>query len=362
MKYLFLHEGREWSGTARAFAAAAHGLARRGHSVTFASEPDSRVERVVSETGTSTERPLMEVEPMRFAGTWIGLAHRLKRFARARAIDVVLATSDREHLAASLAYRLGSRARVIRRVRAGRADEIGRAGRLAARIAPTTYIFATEREAALGMTPHGAVGVVVAPIGVPEVPPQSAADLVGENVDVVCVHDASSRSRAAAAIRTIAMLAPRHPGLRLVIIGEGIYDDDLKMQAAALGALDLVTSLGDRADQIEVMRPARLGWVVAGSDTAAYGVLDFMSLGIPVIAPEHTAARDYVLHDITGVLVKSDDAYMTAAVAAELLTNDGMREVMGAAARGRVLREGGEAAMIDGFERAADVAMRGRKR
>jgi glycosyltransferase involved in cell wall biosynthesis len=158
------------------------------------------------------------------------------------------------------------------------------------------------------------------------------------------------------------MLAPRHAGLRLIIIGEGIYDDDLKMQAAALGALDLVASLGDRADQIQVMRGARLGWVVADSDTAAYGVLDFMSLGIPVLAPEHTVAKDYVLHDITGVLVAGDDAYMTAAAAAELLTNDAMREAMGAAARGRVLREGTEAAMIDGFERAADLAMKGRRR
>ncbi|MEO7041535.1 MAG: glycosyltransferase [Gemmatimonadaceae bacterium] len=362
MKYLFFHTGREWSGTARAFAAAAHGLARRGHSVTFATEPDSTVERVVSETATSAERPLLQVEPMRCGGTLIGLARRLRRLARTRAVDVLLVTTDREHLAASLAYRLGSRARVIRRIRAGRGDEIGRAGRIAARLAPSTYIFATEREAASGATPHGAAAVIVAPLGVAEVPPQSAADLVGESIDVVCVHDASSRSRAAAAIRTIAMLAPRHPGLRLVIIGEGIYDDDLKMQAAALGALDLVTSLGDRADQIEVMRAARLGWVVADSDTAAYGILDFMSLGIPVIAPEHTVARDYVLHDITGVLVKSDDAFMTAAAAAELLTNDGMREAMGAAARSRVLREGVESAMIDGFERAADAAVHGRRR
>ncbi|HEY7899312.1 MAG: glycosyltransferase [Gemmatimonadales bacterium] len=362
MKYLFLHSGREWSGTARAFASAAHGLARRGHSVTFAAEPDSTVERVVSETATSPERPLLDVEPMTLGGTWLGAARRLARLARSKTADVVLVHTDREHLAAAVAYRLGSRARVVRRIRAGRGDEIRRTGRIAARIAPTCYIFATEREAASGVVPHGAVGVVVAPIGVAEVPPQNAADLLGDNVDVVCIHDASSRSRAAAAIRTVAMLAPRHAGLRLIIIGEGIYDDDLKMQAAALGALDLVASLGDRADQIQVMRGARLGWVVADSDTAAYGVLDFMSLGIPVLAPEHTVAKDYVLHDITGVLVAGDDAYMTAAAAAELLTNDAMREAMGAAARGRVLREGTEAAMIDGFERAADLAMKGRRR
>ncbi|MFI5239195.1 MAG: glycosyltransferase [Gemmatimonadales bacterium] len=361
MRYLFLHSGREWSGTARVFASAARGLAQRGHQVTFAAEPDSTVERVVSETATSPERPLLDVEPMTLGGTWIGAARRLARLALRQSVDVILVHTDREHLAAAVAYRLGSHARVIRRIRAGRGDEIRRTGRIAARIAPTVYMFATEREASSGAALYRAVAVVVTPIGVGEVPPQNAADLLGDSVDVVCIHDASSRSRAAAAIRTVAMLAPRHPGLRLVIIGEGIYDDDLKMQAAALGALDLVASLGDRADQIQVMRRARLGWVVADSDTAAYGALDFMSLGIPVLAPEHTAAKDYVLHDITGVLVAGDDAFMTAAAAAELLTNDSMRETMGAAARGRVLREGTEAAMIDGFERAADIAMKGRR-
>lgn len=356
MQYLFLHSGREWSGTARVFAAAAQGLARRGHSVTFAAEPDSTVERVVSETATGPERPLLDVEPMELGGTWFGAARRLARLARNHTADVVFVHTDREHLVASVAYRFGSRARVVRRIRAGGATDHGRTGRIAARIAPTCYLFASEREAETAIVPRRATGKIVARMGVAEIPPQNASDLAGDDVNLVCVHDASSRSRAAAAIRTVAMLAPRHPGLHLVIIGEGVYDDDLKMQAAALGALQLVTFLGDRADHILVMRRARLGWVLADSDTAVYGILDFMSLGIPVLAPERSVAQEYVLHDITGVLVSSDDANLTAAVAAELLTSDSGREAMGAAARGRVIREGSEAAMIDGFERAAAAA------
>ena len=356
MRYLFLHAGREWSGTARVFAAAAQGLALRGHSVMFAAEPDSTVERAVSEAAAGPERPLLDVVPMELGGTWIGAARRLARLARRQAADVVLVHTDREHLVASVAYRIGSRARVIRRMRAGHAADIRRTGRIAARIAPTCYVFATERDMTEAVVPRGATGKVLAPMGVAEVLPQNAVDLAGDEVNVVCVHDASSRSRAAAAIRTVAMLAPRHPGLHLVIIGEGAYDDDLKMQAAALGALQLVTFLGDRADHIQLMRSARLGWVVADSDTAAYGILDFMSLGIPVIAPEKSVAQDFVLHDITGVLVPNDDAYSTAAVAAELLTSDRRREAMGAAARSRVMREGREAEMIDGFELAAAAA------
>jgi glycosyltransferase involved in cell wall biosynthesis len=362
MRYLFLHSGREWSGTARAFAAAAHGLARRGHAVTFAAEPDSTVERVVSETATARERSLLDVEPMELGGTWLGAARRLVRLARRQLADVVLVHTDREHLVASVAYRLGSRATVIRRIRAGSGADVRRTGRIAARIAPTCYIFATARDAEAAASLRGSSAHVVAPMGVAEIAPQTESELAGDDVNVVCIHDASSRSRAAAAIRTVAMLAPRHPGLHLIVVGEGAYDDDLKMQAASLGALNLVTFLGDRADHIQLMRSARLGWVVADSDTAVYGILDFMSLGIPVLAPERSVAQDYVLHDITGVLVPSDDAFVTAAVAAELLTSDSRREAMGGAARSRVVREGGESRMIDGFELAAASATARRKR
>lgn len=362
VNYLFVHSGREWSGTARVFAAAALGLARRGHAVTFAAEPDCTVEQMVSEMATSPDRLMLDVRPVTLRGTWLGAALRLRRLARRQSSDVVLVHTDREHLVASVAYRWGSRARVIRRIRAGQTTDIRRTGRIAARIAPTSYIFATEQDAATVRVPRGKSSQVIAPMGVAEALPQNATDLSGDDVNVVCVHDASSRSRAAAAIRTVAMLSPRHPGLKLVVVGEGAYDDDLKMQAAALGALPLVTFLGDRADHLEVMRTAKLGWVLADADTAVYGILDFMSLGIPVLAPENSVAQEYVLNDITGFLVPSDDAFMTAATASELLTSDSRREAMGAAARGRVVREGTDAAMIDGFEHAAAVATARRKR
>lgn len=356
MNYLFLHSAREWSGTARAFVTAAQGLARRGHTVTFAAEPDSTVEHVVSQAAAPTARVLFDVEPFSLDGTWMGAAERLRNLARRRRADVVLVHTDREHLIAAAAVRAGSRAAVIRRVPAGRGLHLLRTGRMAAWLAPTCYLFATEAELNAAAIPRNATGRIVAALGVEEFPPQTADDLAGDDADIVCIHDASSRSRAAIAIRTIAMLAPRHPDLRLLIIGEGAYDDDLRMQAASLGALQLVHFLGERADQIEVMRSARLGWVVADSDTAAYGVLDFMALGIPVLAGQRSVADGYLLNEITGVLLRPDDAFAAAAVTAELLTDDTRRTTMGGAGRARAVREFPERDMIDGFEHAAAAA------
>lgn len=323
----------------------------------MAVEPESTVERVVSqEAVVPGTAHLFHVVQLSLAGPRLAAAWQLRTLVRQVRADVVFVHTNREHAAAATAFRLGSRAGIVRRIPAGHTTDIGWRGRMATRLAPTVFLFANEPDRLAAHIPRRVVAGLVAPLGVKAAEhtpptPNTSEELTG--IYIVCVHDASSRSRAAAAIRTIAMLAPRHPDLQLIITGEGGYDDDLRMQAAALGVLHLITFLGDRADELQVMRGARLGWVVADADTAAYGILDLMALGIPVLTSAGTVAERYVLPNITGLLLPPDDAYLSAAHVAALLTNEQQRVTIGHAARARALREFPESAMIDGFEHAA---------
>ncbi|HMF87625.1 MAG TPA: glycosyltransferase, partial [Gemmatimonadaceae bacterium] len=179
---------------------------------------------------------------------------------------------------------------------------------------------------------------------------------------VVCVYDPTARGRAATAIRTLSMLSPRHPNLRLMFVGPGSDDEDLRMQAAALRVLHLVSFLGERDDQINLMRDAHLGWVVAEGDTGAYGILDLMALAIPTVASEGGVAQRYIAHGISGALYPPDDSATTAATVAGMLTSEETREAMGKAARVRVAREFPEEQMIEAFDKAANSARtRGRR-
>jgi glycosyltransferase involved in cell wall biosynthesis len=173
---------------------------------------------------------------------------------------------------------------------------------------------------------------------------------------IVCVYGPTARGRAATAIRTISMLSPRHPSLRLMFIGPGSDDEDLRMQAAALRVLHLVSFLGERDDQINLMRDAHLGWVVADADTGAYGILDLMALGIPTVASEGGVAQRYIAHGISGALYPPDDSASTAATVAGMLISEEVREAMGKAARVRVAREFPEEQMLEAFDRAANTA------
>jgi glycosyltransferase involved in cell wall biosynthesis len=379
---LFLHEARDWSGTARLFATAARGISERGAKVTMLVAPDSNVHLAMSPRrapnqprNTPIPEPF-EIIPFSTEGWFYSAARRLKKIFRRWDADVLFVTTDREHLIAATACWMTRDGSVVRWTPSGQKLEMGFQGRLATRLASTSFLFATETDRHAANIPNRALESAIAELGVDvaRYPANGAkaapteAESAGDQKQteplkyIVCVYGPSARGRAATAIRTISMLSPRHPNLRLIIVGPGSDDEDLRMQAAALRVLHLVSFLGDRDDQINLMRDAHLGWVVADADTGAYGILDLMALGIPTVASEGGIAQRYIAHGISGALYPMDDSASTAATVAGMLMSDEQREAMGKAARVRVAREFPEEQMIESFDRAANAARtRGRR-
>jgi glycosyltransferase involved in cell wall biosynthesis len=372
---LFLHSAREWSGTARLFARAGRGISERGAKVTLLVSPDSNVHLAMSprrEPGQPRHTPInepFEIIPLATDGWFLSAARRLRRIFRRWDADTIFVTTDREHLIAATACWLSRNGSVVRWTPAGKKLILGFSGRVASSLTRTTYLFSSEADRRGSTLPKNAVDALVAEIGIdvstypasdenaPAPEGDSASDQVSEALKyVVCVYDQSSRGRAATAIRTISMLAPRHPNLRLIIVGPGSDDEDLRMQAAALRVLHLVSFLGERDDVISLMQDAHLGWVVAEADTGAYGLLDMMALGIPAVAGEGGIAERYIANGITGALYTPGDSASTAATVAGLLLSDEARQTMGRAGRTRVAREYPETEMIEGFDRAANSA------
>jgi len=369
VRILFLHCAREWSGTARAFAVAARGLAARGYNVSFLAEPHSNVEQSASRMATVASRlggddpvaPKKDIAPFEVTaftcdGSWLGSAWRLRHLFRRWDVDVVFVHTEREHLIASVACWLGRKGIVVRRTPSGCELAMQMSGKMANWLTNTTYLFTSETDVRLAQLPKG-TPAPIARLGVDasRYPDRSVATQTPRPEDIryiICVYDPTSRGRAATAIRTVSMLAPRHPYLRLIIFGAGSDSEDLRMQAAALDVMHLVSFLGERDDHLTLMRDAELGWVVAEADTAAYGILDLMALGVPVIAAEGSVAEIYVANLISGTLIPPDDAATTAASVVTLLSSEEQRQAMGSAARSRVAREFPESAMIDGFEAA----------
>ncbi len=377
MHALFIHSARDWSGTARLFARAARGLSEKGAKASLLVTPDSNVHLAVSprrEAGQARHTPIpepFEIIPFSIDGFFLFAARRLKKIFRRWDVDAIFVSTDREHLVAATACWLSGSGGVVRWTPAGKQLEMGLAGRWGSRLRKTSFLFASQTDRHAASLPRNALASTVAEIGIDasqyptHTPPEDAAEHEGDETEapapryIVCVYDPSSRGRAATAIRTISMLTARHPNLRLIIVGAGSDDEDLRMQAAALRVLHLVSFLGERDDEIRIMQDAHLGWVVADGDSAVYGILDLMALGVPTVAGEGGIAERYIAHGISGALYPPDDSAGTAAAVAGLLVSEEQRDAMGGAARVRVTREFPEERMIEGFSGAMEIARNG---
>ena len=357
MRALFYHGDPEWSGRVRAFASAAEGLLARGWDVGFACIEESPVHERLA-------RSAFEVVGVPEGTMWLDPVKRLKQIMTDRFVEVVFVHGDRDQFVASMALRLAERAAILRRMCSGDSDTGRMMGRLAARSVATGYLFDSGEEmAAAEPLPSKRINSVIAPLGVDAASyenvrgtPRPSLGAAANDRLVVCVYDRRGQTRSATVFRTFAMLAPRHPELRLAIVGAGSDEEDLRMHAAALGLTRTITYLGERDDEISVLRSADLGWVVASGDNAAYAMLDFMALRVPVIAERGQQAQRYLSDGIAGILLPAGDIPANAATLAAFLAHDEQRVAMGNAGRTRVAREFSLTAMIDGFETAAAAA------
>ncbi|MGE5730255.1 MAG: glycosyltransferase, partial [Gemmatimonas sp.] len=295
MRILFYSQSPEWNGSARALAAAARGLSERGHNVTVVCPPESALEQHL-EFGAYEVVSLSRILP------WPFVAIRLRTLLHDRFIQVVVVNGDREQLIASIAARLAERAAVLRRLATGQSLRRSLGLRLAFRSAPTGLVFSSEddkrgaAEVSLTRFPPTVVPLGVNAQAYDAIRPASRASIgaPGGTRLLVCVYDRTSRARAATVLRVIALLAPRHPELRLALVGAGSNDEDLRMHAAALRITGAVNFLGERDDYLSVLSVADLGWVVADGDNAVFALLDLLASRVPILAERGTVAEQYV--------------------------------------------------------------------
>ena len=360
MRVLFYVGEKRWSGSARAFLAVARGMGARGHQVTVVCPGGSAAARRAEAFGVET----VSADP---DATAAGDAWSLRRVLQERFVEVAFVHTDREQLVVSSAMRLAERGAIIRRVPAFLAPALLRSGRFALRIASAGLLFTTEAELAQAQA-SAEIAVLpvppaIAPLGVDvanydSVRPvnRGSIGVPAEGLLIICSYEPGARFRLATAMRTLVLLLPRHPDVHFAVLGPGSLDDDLRMHAAALGVSTSVSFLGQRPDELSILRAADAGWVVAGGDDGAFAFLDFMAMRIPVLADRQPMPQHYVADGSTGVLLSPGAPSHTAAAVAPFFVHEDWRTAMGNAARTRAQRDFNEVDMIDGFERAAAAA------
>jgi glycosyltransferase involved in cell wall biosynthesis len=154
------------------------------------------------------------------------------------------------------------------------------------------------------------------------------------------------------ALDAFARLAPRYPGLRFTIAGQGPARASLEARGRDLGVSDRVTFTGYVTDdQADALRQSA-SIMVMPSRLEGFGIaaLEVARAGRPLIASDIVALRDVVAREESGLLVPPGDPSSLAEAMARLLDDHGLAERLGARARVRAAERFGWAATIDAYD------------
>jgi len=147
------------------------------------------------------------------------------------------------------------------------------------------------------------------------------------------------------AIRAMAQLAPRHPALRYVIVGQGPLRNDLRRLAAEHGIADRVLFAGfvDDADLPAFYQMADLfvlpSRLTRAGETEGFGIVicEANLMGVPAIGTSGCGIEDALVDGVTGMLVKPDSVTELANALDRFLSDRSLVDTMGKRAREHAL-------------------------
>ena len=205
-------------------------------------------------------------------------------------------------------------------------------------------------EGRISMIRNGVVTPPLAPVPVPDGPPAFLA--IGRLVRQKAFHRA---------IDAIAALAPKHPDIRLTIVGVGALRDALEGQAAELGVAEHVHFAGEVAhDDIPALLSRHIALVMPSRfEGLPLVALEAAWMGRPVVGTAAPGLALAVVEGETGILVDRADRGALAAAMEELVLDRDLARRLGAGARRLAESEWSLAACVDGYEAIYERLVRG---
>jgi glycosyltransferase involved in cell wall biosynthesis len=351
---LLVNSMRAFGGGERWALEAAEGLAARGHEVALAVRRGSELGARAGRMGLSCRSFAMrgDLDP----GSIVSLA----RWARAIRPDVLSVNIQRAVRLGCAAARLaGVRAVVERRglllpVKPSVLDRVvyGRC---------VTHLVANceairETVVAAGLVRFERTSVIPNGIDPARVPPGGGREIRAE-FDVkpsapliAIVGRLAPDKRHQDAIRAFAEVAAARPEARLIVVGSGRLEAELRVLAAGLTPRGSVIFAGERGDVPAILDAADVLAVTSVREGAPHVVLEAMVAGIPIAATRVAGIPEMIRDGREGLLVRPESPSEMSVALSRLLDDPKLAAELAAAASERVRAEFGLDAMIDRIE------------
>jgi glycosyltransferase involved in cell wall biosynthesis len=152
-------------------------------------------------------------------------------------------------------------------------------------------------------------------------------------------------------VRAVASLAPAHPRLRLVVVGDGEEEQRVRGLVDELELTDRVLFTGLRSDVPQILPAFDVSCLSSVHEGAPLAVLEAMAAGLPVVATDCGAVRDLVADAEQGFVVPVGDEHALAERLERLIADPDLRRAMGARARARAEQEFSIEDTVRGYQR-----------
>jgi len=141
-------------------------------------------------------------------------------------------------------------------------------------------------------------------------------------------------------LKAVASLRPEHHNLRLLVLGQGNKEKELRQLAQDLHITDIVTFAGFRRDMAYCVQAFDVGVQPSiDCDTSSFSLKEQMAAQIPVIASDYGGLTEIVTNGVEGLIVPAGTVEPLALAIRTLAQDTELCEKMGKAGRQRVERE-----------------------
>ncbi|RZT87886.1 glycosyltransferase involved in cell wall biosynthesis [Pseudonocardia sediminis] len=137
----------------------------------------------------------------------------------------------------------------------------------------------------------------------------------------------------------IALLAPSHPEVRLVVVGDGPEEPRLRERAGRLGIAGRVLFMGRRNDVAALLPASDVSVLCSQHEAAPIAVIEAMAAGLPVVVSDCGGLPDMVTDDVEGYRVAVGDPAALAAAISRVLDDGDVASRLGSAGRARAERD-----------------------
>lgn len=151
-------------------------------------------------------------------------------------------------------------------------------------------------------------------------------------------------------LRAFRIVRGRYPDARLLIVGDGELDGEVRGLARELAMGDSVVFTGARADVPAMLSAMDLFVLSSSTEGLAMTLLEAMAAGLPVVATSVGGNAEAVADDETGVIVPPGDADAFAGAVTGLLADPAAMARMGAAGSERCRRLFSTEAMVGAYQ------------